>query len=105
MVTLDTKAAIRGTRLPTFGKLIEHREGTVQGEWAGAVTFCYFKTYNLPPTRCQRECRGFESHHPLRVTGVVHERQRRISFDVGASYDDSAARFPRLSLTHHFANK
>ena len=57
------------------------------------------------PSRCQRECRRFKSDHPLVLTAVVHKRQRRLSFDSGASYDDPAARSPQLRDTVRLASK
>lgn len=41
--------------------------------------------------RCQRECRGFESHLPLCRTPAASERQPRLTLVPSVSYDHSAA--------------
>ena len=67
----------------------------MQGDLARAVTLCGFAAYNATPARCQRECRGFESHHPLFLTAASHKRQRCLSLDTGASYGVPAKSSPR----------
>ncbi len=89
---MGAEMATRDALFPSLEGLVALLEATVQGDLARVVTLVYFEVYNPMPARCQRDCRGFKSHHPLVLTAVVHERQRRLTIDGGASYDDPAAR-------------
>ncbi len=104
-MTRGAELARRGPCSPSLEQLVKPLEGKVQGDFARAVSLVHSVGYGRPLSRCQRECRGFESHHPLVLTAVVHKRQRRPSFDVGASYDDHARRSPQPQQTVRLASE
>ena len=105
VTTMGAEIASRNAVLRSLDDLVALQQGEVQGDLANDVTLSYFEAYNPPPARCQRECRRFEPDHPLVLTAVAHERQRRLTIDGGASYDDPAAPPPHPRNTIRFASK